>query len=153
MQISFYVLSGHSQDSEPDSADSLLNFVCRLTQTVLAKSSHSLLIVDSDEARLTLLDERLWSFDATSFVPHDKIASSAVTSSIAPVMLTDSMPAGFDGVVLNLAPTPLVFTDNASDPERVLEIIASDDISKAQGREKYKHYKQAGFAIETHKIG
>lgn len=151
MKIDFYVL----QDKQnTDSNDALLNFVCRLTQTVLAKSSHSLLIVNTDNDQLIALDELLWTFADISFIPHERVTSDNIASSIAPVILTDFMPNNFDGVVLNLAPEPLKFADtnNALRPERVLEIIASDEVSKQQGREKYKYYQRLGITLKYHQV-
>ena len=180
MQISFYVLNnpqyGNSTSSSSPHAG-LLDFVCKLTQTVLKKSELGLVIVDDDPQRLALLDDQLWHFDAASFIPHSLIkdpltptpdlkASSEASQALseptvaddvadltAPVILTRHLPVGFDGVILNLAATPLALPVPNSDsegtlfPERVLEIIAPDDISKQQGRDKYQHYKSLGFEL------
>lgn len=200
MQISFYVLnSAATSSSSPNEA--LLDFVCKLTQTVLKKSKLSLVIVDDDAERLAQLDERLWSFDPASFIPHARVSLSPSTSNkaidesvgdpqpllggssesdargnhssqiatcqdntvelTAPVLLTAELPAGFDGAILNLAAKPLALpnanSDNtalssAASPERVLEIIAPDEVSKQQGRDKYQHYKSQGFTLTYHPI-
>lgn len=157
MQISFYVLGERymQQDATAVStasavdAEAVLNFVCRLTQTVLNKSEHSLVIVDDQTDRLQALDEHLWSFDATSFIPHTLITDNQVTAEklSAPVTLLSSLPPNFDGVVLNLAPTALALTKNGTLPERVLEIITPDEISKQQGRDKYRAYRDLGFEL------
>lgn len=130
-------------------AEAVLNFVCRLTQTVLNKSEHSLVIVDDKTDRLQALDEQLWSFDATSFIPHTLITDNQVTAEklSAPVTLLSSLPPNFDGVVLNLAPTALALSKNGTLPERVLEIITPDEVSKQQGRDKYRAYRDLGFEL------
>ena len=157
MQISFYVLGERymQQDATAVStasavdAEAVLNFVCRLTQTVLNKSEHSLVIVDDQTDRLQALDEQLWSFDATSFIPHTLITDNQVTAEklSAPVTLLSSFPTNFDGVVLNLAPTALALSKNGRLPERVLEIITPDEVSKQQGRDKYRAYRDLGFEL------
>lgn len=157
MQISFYVLGERymQQDATAVStasavdAEAVLNFVCRLTQTVLNKSEHSLVIVDDQTDRLQALDEQLWSFDATSFIPHTVITDDQVTAEklSAPVTLLSSFPTNFDGVVLNLAPTALALSKNGTLPERVLEIITPDEVSKQQGRDKYRAYRDLGFEL------
>ena len=157
MQISFYVLGERymQQDATAVStasavdAEAVLNFVCRLTQTVLNKSEHSLVIVDDQTDRLQALDEQLWSFDATSFIPHTLITDNQVTAEklSAPVTLLSSFPTNFDGVVLNLAPTALALSKNGTLPERVLEIITPDEVSKQQGRDKYRAYRDLGFEL------
>lgn len=218
MQISFYVLNDRfisNTASSPHENEAVLDFVCKLTETVLKKSALSLVIVDDDHERLKLLDHRLWTFDPTSFIPHSLIQSAAVATDphrndddsltkqdhrhptigiasptpvvnemdhrkslvdlAAPVVLSSHLPAGFDGVVLNLASSPLSLTlspgdstDNNTDetsteaastdsivsptsyalPDRILEIIAPDETSKQQGRDKYKHYRSQGFTLK-----
>ena len=157
MQISFYVLGERymKQDATVEStvsavdAEAVLNFVCRLTQTVMTKSEHSLIIVDDQTERLKALDEQLWSFDATSFIPHTLISGEQVTADklSAPVTLLSSLPSNFDGVVLNLAPTALPLSKNGTLPDRVLEIITPDEVSKQQGRDKYRAYRDLGFEL------
>ena len=157
MQISFYVLGERymKQNATVEStvsavdAGAVLNFVCRLTQTVMTKSEHSLVIVDDQTDRLKALDEQLWSFDATSFIPHTLISGEQVTADklSAPVTLLSSLPSNFDGVVLNLAPTALPLSKNGTLPDRVLEIITPDEVSKQQGRDKYRAYRDLGFEL------
>lgn len=157
MQISFYVLGERymKQNATVEStvsavdAEAVLNFVCRLTQTVMTKSEHSLVIVDDQTDRLKALDEQLWSFDATSFIPHTLISGEQVTADklSAPVTLLSSLPSNFDGVILNLAPTALPLSKNGTLPDRVLEIITPDEVSKQQGRDKYRAYRDLGFEL------
>ena len=185
MQISFYVLQNPqygNTTSDSSRHGGLLDFVCKLTQTVLKKSELSLVIVDDNPERLALLDEQLWHFDATSFIPHSLIKDTLTTTPdlestnetsetlseltvtndvadlTAPVILTSQLPVGFDGVILNLAATPLALpapnsvSEGTVFPERVLEIIAPDEASKQQGRDKYQHYKSLGFELIYHPI-
>ncbi len=157
MQISFYVLGERYMKQNATAAstvsavdaEAVLNFVCRLTQTVLNKSEYSLVIVDDKMDRLQALDEQLWSFDATSFIPHTLICDEQVTAAklTAPVTLLSSLPPNFDGVVLNLAPTALTLSQNATLPDRILEIITPDEVSKQQGRDKYRTYRDLGFEL------
>ena len=203
MQISFYVLNSAAVSSSSPS-EALLDFVCKLTQTVLKKSELSLVIVDDDTERLAKLDAQLWSFSPESFIPHALItepscystaslpdnpdthhgilAAADATESTntlmpskdhlveltAPVILTSELPIGFDGAVLNLAAKPLSLaapnstpdgndsptteTLHAATPERVLEIIAPDELSKQQGRDKYQHYKNQGFELTYYPV-
>lgn len=157
MQISFYVLGERylKHDATAVStvstidAEAVLNFVCRLTQTVLKKSDHSLVIVDDQTQRLSDLDAYLWSFDVTSFVPHTLILDNEPKNEAlsAPVTLLSTLPPNFDGVVLNLAPTALPLSTGNILPDRVLEIITPDEISKQQGRDKYRIYRDLGFEL------
>ncbi|PNK60834.1 DNA polymerase III subunit chi [Psychrobacter sp. FDAARGOS_221] len=178
MQVSFYVLGARylSSNAAPvnatnttasevslsttdPSAEAVLLFVCKLIQTVVKKSDYSLIVIDDQPQRLQQLDAQLWTFDATSFIPHELILDEAPTTAMlsAPVILVSSMPEGFDGVVLNLAAAALPLTANDSNqnsvrPERVLEIISPDETSKEQGRQKYRIYRDLGLELVHHNI-
>ena len=169
MKISFYVLS-------ESKAQDFLGFICQLTQTALNKSAQSLLIlIDKDDELLSTLDEALWSYDAASFIPHQRLLDSNIGDSddtdtshsentainpinsqpLAPVLLASYMPADFKGIVLNTTIHPvndfMAATNNAQ-PTRVLELIKPDANSVQEGRHKYKSYKQLGYELTHFKV-
>ncbi|WP_227428965.1 DNA polymerase III subunit chi [Psychrobacter sp. I-STPA6b] len=182
MQVSFYLLSHHKVPN----AEALVDFVCHLIQTAQQKSEQGtrMLIIDDDEARLQQLDDKLWSFSATSFLPHTLITASdtvndtdisdinndtniITTANTAPILLSSdttyaihtqqhqstSHPEQKFHLLINLAQQPiknLQHSDNQ--PNRLLEIIAPDDASVQQGREKYRFYQQLGFALNHFKL-
>ena len=172
MQASFYVLSTHKAAD----TQAVLDFVCRLIQTVLKKSEQSLVVVDNDNTRLSTLDEQLWLFEPTSFIPHqlsvthahaatdashstadntNKTDVSAMKTAeqdiLSSVLLSDSFPTRFDGIILNLSPNAVPLSDQLT-PERILEIITPDSISQQQGRDKYKHYRDLGLTLNHFKL-
>lgn len=134
--INFYILAAHKK---------LMPFVCQLTQTVLQKSDDSLIIV-TPTAVLEPLDERLWSFSDTAFVPHTVIQTpqDLAQDALASVLLTDNpdLLEGFDGVVMNLTTEPLLTFVEANVGVKLLEIIAADELSLVHGRQKYRHYRE-----------
>ena len=72
MNISFYILSENK-------AQDCLGFICQLTQTALNKSSQSLLIlIEKEDELLSTLDEALWSQDAVSFIPHQRLLAADI---------------------------------------------------------------------------
>ncbi|WP_317200457.1 DNA polymerase III subunit chi [uncultured Psychrobacter sp.] len=150
MKISFYVLS-------ESKAQEFLGFICQLTQTALNKSEQSLLILASDEAQLTALDDALWSKDPLSFIPHQRLLETTdhdtkvATQPLAPVTLSSYMPADFSGIVINTTAHP-VSTNNSVKPSRILEIIKPDETSMSEGRHKYKSYQQAGYELTHFKV-
>ena len=148
MKVSFYVLT---ENKAPD----FLGFICQLTQTALNKSNQSLLILIDDAELLSTLDEALWGQQATSFIPHQRLLVADTDSNhkaLAPVLLSNYMPANFKGMVLNttihLVNTFMTATINAQ-PIRVLELIKPDASSMQEGRHKYKSYQQLGYEL-TH---
>ena len=162
MNVSFYVLT-------ESKAQDFLGFICQLTQTALNKRNQSLLILIDDDTLLSTLDEALWSQDAASFIPHQRLLtindvdvesnhteSTAINPinnhPLAPVLLGSYMPADFKGIVLNTTIHPvnnfMAATNNAQ-PTRVLELIKPDASSMQEGRHKYKAYKKLGYEL-TH---
>ena len=129
--------ANHSSAATAVNAEAVLLFVCQLTQTVLKKSEHSLVVIDDKKERLEKLDAQLWTFDPVSFVPHNLVLQEPIQTNqqSAPVTLCPSLPTGFDGVVLNLAAAPLPLQNTTHLPERVLEIITPDELSTQQGRD------------------
>jgi len=162
MNISFYILS-------ESKAQDILGFICQLTQTALNKSSQSLLIlIDKDDELLSTLDEALWSYDAASFIPHQRLLHATISEpkdasksvqenneALAPVLLSSYMPADFKGIVLNTTIHPvnrfMAATNNAQ-PTRVLELIKPDPESTLEGRHKYKAYQRLGYELTHFKV-
>ena len=174
MQVSFYVLSPHKA---PDT-QAVLIFVCQLIQTVLQKSEHRLVVVDDDATRLGVLDNYLWDFSPTSFIPHQldiisTIMTDTVTDTsentppsintdintnktilqdgICPVLLSNTFPTHFNGIILNLS-NQAVPLSHALIPERILEIISTDADSQQHGRNKYQHYRNLGLSLNHYKL-
>ncbi|MBP2279616.1 DNA polymerase-3 subunit chi [Psychrobacter sp. PL15] len=158
MQISFYVLSENK-------AQDFLGFVCQLTQTALNKSNQSLLILTEDDALLDDFDQALWAHDASSFIPHQRLASDttivsansslATNKMLAPVLLGTYLPAEFNGIIINTTSHPIndfmTATSNAQ-PTRILEIIKPDAASVQEGRIKYKRYQQLDYKLTHFKV-
>ena len=162
MNISFYILS-------ESKAQDILGFICQLTQTALNKSAQSLLIlIDKDDELLWTLDDALWSYDAASFIPHQRLLHATISEPkdaskpvqdhnepLAPVLLSSYMPADFKGIVLNTTIYPIdsfmAATHNAQ-PTRVLELIKPDPESTQEGRRKYKAYQQLGYELTHFKV-
>lgn len=181
-QITFYILQNSGQPlgqplSQVSEQDALLLFVCRLCQAMLDKSEHSV-VLDDNVSRLERLDEWLWSFAPTSFMPHDGFVESSIEqflASVAPIRLLNNaswlsasdakMP--WNGVVINLSATPLTLPnavasqavtnkDGLADesavcaPSCLLEIIAGNEADKEIGRTKYRHYQRQGHQPKHH---
>ena len=162
--VSFYVLSENK-------AQDFLGFICQLTQTALNKSSQSVLILADSEPLLNEFDSALWSNEATSFIPHQRLdTASAIDSvvaikasdnaedqllSLAPVLLGQQIPTDFSGIVINTTSRPvndyIGATSNAK-VTRMLEIIKPDAKSVEQGRTKYKSYQQLGYELSHFKV-
>lgn len=131
-QINFYVLP----PTKP-----LIPFVCQLTQTALKKSPDKLLLV-APATQLVILDEQLWAFSDTAFIPHEIVPDEVSLDSLvttASVLLTANAAhvAAFAGVVINLTLSPVLNFHGT----KLLEIIPDDPASLTAGRQKYRTYQ------------
>lgn len=137
-QASFYILSA---DKKP------LDFTCQLAQTVLSKSDDGLAIICPDD-QLHRLDDKLWAFSDTAFIPHSILEQSRDSQPAIGVILTadSDFVQQFDGIVINIMDNPFAEFTGA----RLLEIISDD--KKTIGREKYRVYQQLGWQLNTFQI-
>ncbi|MCO6507567.1 MAG: DNA polymerase III subunit chi [Snodgrassella sp.] len=128
-----------------------VSFTCRLTQKVY-KSGASVLIWLEDESRVNQLDHALWSFQATSFIPHEIWSPQQPQPVTEPLVLLaygSDLPTMLkDYVVINLA--NVYWCDAPHIPERVLELVSTDLDDIAAARQRFRTYRNAGFVIEHH---
>jgi DNA polymerase-3 subunit chi len=118
---------------------------CRLADKAF-KQGEKLYIQAESETQARALDDLLWTFRQASFVPHNLANDGS-----APVMIgfDSGEPPADRTVLLNLDhQTPTFF----SRLERVLEIVDADDQRRAEGRERFRFYKDRGYPLQTHKL-
>ena len=124
-----------------------LAYACRLARKAYA-SGRSLVVLAKPE-RLAAFDEQLWTFAPLEFVPHC-MAKSALAQETPVVLAADLDDVPHHQVLVNLgAPVPAQFARF----ERLVEIIGDDADELAAGRERFRFYRDRGYAIETHKQG
>ncbi len=94
------------------------------------------------------LDRLLWTVPATGFLPH--CAPDDRLASVTPVLIDakgETHP--HDEMLINLhTEWPAFF----SRYQRLAEIVGSDDAERAQARERYRFYRDRGYAIRTHDL-
>jgi DNA polymerase-3 subunit chi len=137
-QVDFYILRGSAEPAR-------LRFACRLIEKVWLGGHRVLAWVDS-EAEAGQLDTLLWTFAERAFVPHDRLAADGTAE--APVALqAGELPATphFD-VLVNLGSRPAP-ADGAF--ARVAEVIDADETRRAQGRERFRAYRDRGWTPNT----
>jgi DNA polymerase III subunit chi len=124
-----------------------LAYACRLARKAYA--SGKALVVLGESRRLSAFDEQLWTFAPLEFVPHC-MANSPLAAD-TPVVLASSLDdAPHHQVLVNLgAPVPAQFARF----ERLIEIVGNDEDELSAGRERFRFYRDRGYAIETHKQG
>ena len=141
-RINFYII-----DSGSDEATQL--FICRLTEKAWLQNN-AIYIHTPTQAIASQLDEELWTFNPASFVPHQLATEESANKTVLiGHQATVQIPNTHHDVLINLDyEIPSFF----SQFERVAEVIAADETSKEKGRERYRFYKDRGYALETHKL-
>jgi DNA polymerase-3 subunit chi len=97
---------------------------------------------------LKLLDDLLWQYAPSSFIPHTTQNGSG--ESRDPVSLgTNLTDTKHANVLINLGKQASQAGDQFN---RINEVISADPESLEQGRNKYRDYKSKDYQIETFKI-
>ena len=125
----------HSQVSDK------YNYTCRLVRKARAANCQIIILVN-DEDQLRLLDQELWQFSATDFLPHVSLgdALAAVTPILLTTQLSNSIP--HRDLLINLRPQ---VPDHFEQFNRVIEIVSSDTEDAQAGRQRFKQYQQSGI--------
>lgn len=133
-RVSFYLFE-KSPERQVESA-------CRLCRKIL-RQPERIWLYCADADLQQQLDERLWSFDPTGFIPH------GIDQVDATVCISAQLPEQSDWIVFN-------FNDQALEQfasfSHIIEIIENNEAAKIIGREKYKHYQKLGVQPNTHKL-
>ena len=124
-----------------------VGYACRLLRKAVGKGAK--LVVTGEPALLRELDTALWTFSPLEFVPHchGESAPAAVLAA-SPVVLSQAAHAApHQEVLVNLGPgVPAGFERF----ERLIEVVTADEEDRVQGRRRWKHYADRGYAILKH---
>jgi len=140
-EISFYILPTQTL------AERLL-FVCKLLEKAFRLQQYAYVYTDSSQ-QAEQLDSELWTFRASSFVPHQMIGALLPTVQQMILIGTQPAPTGWQTLLFNLSvelPRDLTAT------KRIIEVIDNDTTRKQQGRIRFRHYQQQGFPIKTYHL-
>lgn len=150
MQVSFYVLAEQSaaastgpQANELTPAPAHFALACQLCAQ-LYRAKQRVFVYTADQQSAELLDELLWQFEPDSFVPHNLAGEGPQRG--APVEIGWQAPKASRQVLINLADQ---VPDFARRFNQIIEFVPAEPTLKAQARERYKQYRQAGILPET----
>lgn len=124
-----------------------LSIACRLTAKAYRKGRR-VVIYTSDEGLAQRLDELLWTFAPTDFVPHcrsgDRLAGTT------PVIVGTEPPNSLDNdVLINL---DLEYPPFFSRFQRLIEVTGSTPEDTHAARRRYRFYQDRGYQIRHHKV-
>ncbi len=138
--ILFYVLASSSQQERQD-------FACKLIEKIYRSGKFCYVLTDNAE-QATQMNTLLWTFRAGSFVPHQLFQDHLPAYPNTILIGGKPIPENWQKVIVNLSTH---FPDTLTTTESILEILDNSEASKQAGRERYRHYLQAGLPITTHK--
>jgi DNA polymerase-3 subunit chi len=128
-----------------------LAYTCRLLRKAL--SSGAKVMVRVPQAQLSALDQLLWSFSTTDFLPHctaqapaEQIEHSAV------VLFSDTMQKPVlsnQPILVNLCEDVL---EGYEQFVRVIEVVSLDEADRQSARVRWKQYTQQGHTIQRHDL-
>lgn len=137
-RIDFYVLP----DGAPNGRE---RFACRLADIAYRRGQRVYVFAQSKD-QVMVLDNLLWTFQAGSFIPHDLHPSGLAADT--PILIGhDGVPDSGHEVLINLAETVPVFFSRF---DRVAEVVNQEASIKHAGRERFRFYRDRGYALETH---
>jgi DNA polymerase-3 subunit chi len=139
-RVDFYVLDDPNERQHR-------NLVCRLTEKAW-REGHTIHIRCDGADSVASLDDLLWTYKDTSFLPHTTL--DATESVGVPVTIGhDGQTPDTADVLINLGhDVPGYF----SRFERVMETTGSDAPGRNAARERYRFYQERGYTLNTHKL-
>jgi len=137
--IDFYLLGKNKIGGENHVA-------CRLAEKAF-RMGHRIYMYSDGIDTCKKLDQLLWTFSASSFVPH---SLDLADDSDTPVCIGfQEPPTDFADVLINLSEEiPLFF----SRFERVAEVVGASDSEKQQARKRYRYYRDRGYELQTYDL-
>ena len=129
-----------------------LIYSCRLLRK--ARAGGARLLVTGEPVMLAQLDQMLWTFSGTEFLPHCRSDAAPATLALTPIVLTSSaldpaLEGQAYGVLVNLGQgVPQGFERF----ERFIEVVASAPDDRQAGRDRWNHYKERGYALKRHDL-
>lgn len=137
-KVDFYILP-------TDSLSARLDFACKLCEKAW-RLGHRIYLHCQDADQRSELDARLWHFKGEAFVPHDFVEASADAS----VALGIGSDAGeHRDLLINLGADVPGFVGQF---ERVAEIVVEDPAIRQSARERFRFYREQGYALQDHRL-
>ncbi len=109
----------------------------------------SILVFVPDADQAARLDRILWTQPPLSFLPHCWVDSPLATAT--PILLTASLDDASPALdcLLNLGNT---LPETFARFEHLVEIVSTDDADRLPARERFKFYRDRGYAVDSRDI-
>ena len=140
LNVDFHILATTNQMQA-------MHYACQYIDKTLAKQTGVYLHTET-KADAERLDTLLWTFREDSFLPHTLYQPEQ--TEISPIQIGyrgNTLPTG--KTMLNLSQH---LPENYAKYSQIIEIVTADPIMQQLARERFKHYRDQGHHINTHKM-
>jgi DNA polymerase-3 subunit chi len=129
-----------------------LAYSCRLLRK--ARAGGAKIMVTAEPALLAQLDQMLWTFSSTEFLPHCRSEADPATLALTPIVLTPSpsdpaLKGSPHAVLVNLGQA---VPEGFERFQRFIELVASAEDDRLSARQRWKHYKDRGYALKRYDL-
>ncbi len=129
-------------------APALVPYACRLLRKACGRGLRTQVI--GPESTLALLDQTLWIFSSLDFVPHCRANAPASVREASSVLLVPAVASDWSAQILvNLGEGVPETLDGF---DRIIDVVTVDDLHRAQGRERWRHYSRLGHELIRHDL-
>ena len=125
-----------------------LNYSCRLLRKAYRSGAKAVVTAEPDV--LLQLDQLLWTYSSTEFLPHCRSDSPPQTRASTPILLAEQLNACPSGsVLINLGQqVPSDFERF----ERFIEVASSQESDRLAARDRWKYYRDRGYSLKRHEL-
>ncbi|UCB54984.1 MAG: DNA polymerase III subunit chi [Thiotrichales bacterium] len=138
-RIDFYKLNGQNRTS-------INRFCCQLTDKVV-KMGHSVFIRTKDAGEAQRMDDMLWTYSDSSFLPH--AIQGDEDDFDVPVIIGHTDSGSTDYLLINMSDD---IPENLDHYQRVAEIIDDTPDTLQKGRARYSSYRKEEYTLHYHEI-
>ncbi len=135
-----------------------LQYACRLTRKIWSATPAGQpvrhIVMVGEKSDLQKLDELLWTFSATDFLPHAFVDDEAAIES--PIILSEDFSAP---ALLSLPHADVLIHLGMRMPKdvaalaerfpRIIEVVTVNESERLAGRERYKAYRELGHELHN----
>jgi DNA polymerase-3 subunit chi len=142
-KVDFYILPA-------DSIEQRHLFACRLADKAY-KLGNDIYIHSDDNAQANALDQLLWSWRNSSFLPHQRLSEQPDKQPSEKIQIGyGSQPTtNLNGLLINLSQS---VPDCFSRFDRVSEIVVQLPAITEASRANYRFYRDRGYQLENHDL-
>ena len=135
-----------------------LDYVCRLTRKIWSSTAEGQpvrpIVIVANKAELKRLDELLWTFSKTDFLPHCFIDHE--TAAETPIVLTEDCAVNslqaipHADILIQLGQVmPSDITALVERFPRIVEVVTTHEAERLAGRNRFKTYRDLGHELHN----